>query len=268
MSTDAVAVPAAAGGSGGKTFPVDENRNSNVKVGDSSVSLEDSLESGFADGLPASSRGTGSVGGSTLGSPSLASLDEPNASMEPTEEERLAWEQEMVKIEEETATLRLVLQAKVRRATDLKRKLGISQMDEFKADVSYALKAVQESSAYNKTAATLQVVSTKTNAAFTSALEAFKSAVNENTSDPGPDKISNTIFRDATGKLSSAASVTGTFVSQTVETVKGNPSVQAMGASVNSTWEALKARVVGGPTTTAQEQPDFLGEVVDKEPKS
>ena len=89
----------------------DSNGN---QVEDTSVSLEESFESGFDDGLIGSSRGTGtgSVSGSTIGSPSLASLDEPAALAEPTEEERLAWQQEMLKIEEETATLRLVLQVR------------------------------------------------------------------------------------------------------------------------------------------------------------
>jgi len=245
----------------------DSNGN---QVEDTSVSLEESFESGFDDGLIGSSRGTGtgSVSGSTIGSPSLASLDEPAALAEPTEEERLAWQQEMLKIEEETATLRLVLQAKVRRATDLKRKLGITQMDEIKADVNTALKTIQESSAYNKTASTLQVVSEKTNAAITSAVEAFRGAVNENVENPGPAKVSNTILRDATDKLSSAASATGTYVSRTVETVMSNPSVKAAGATVNSTWSKLKAQVVGSPDPPEPQQPDFVGEVVGKEPTS
>ena len=111
------------------------------------------------------------------------------------------------------------------------------------------------------------MVSEKTNAAITSAVEAFKGAVNESTADPGREKVGNTIFRDATGKMSSAASYTSNYVSHTYETVKGNPSVQAVGASVNSTWNMLKARVVGTPQQQ-QQQPDFVNEVVEKQPTS
>jgi len=271
MSTDTAPVPPVASVEGPKTIANSNNNNN-------SVSIEDSLESGFADGLASSSSGivgsSSSIGGSSpLASPTLSSIDEQAASASggPTEEERLAWEQEMRKVEEEMATLRLVLQAKFRRSTELKKKLGITQLDEFKADVNYALKVVQESSAYNKTAATLQVVSSKSNAAISSVVEAFKGAVNENVANPGPEKVSNTIFRDAHGKLASAANATGTYVAQTVESVKSKPTVQTLGASVNSTWSALKARVVGTSEAEApqqQQQPDFIGEVVGKEPEA
>ena len=64
----------------------------------------------------------------------------------------------------------------------------------------------------------MQVVSSKSNAAISSVVEAFKGAVNENVANPGPEKVSNTIFRDAHGKLASAANATGTYVAQTVGT--------------------------------------------------
>ena len=111
MSTETVTVAVAAEVDCLKavSFDVVENNNGN-EVDDANVSLEDSLESGFDGRLSGSTSGSSSVGGSTLGSPTLASLDAPPASTEPTEEERLAWEQEMRKVEEEMVTLRLVLQ--------------------------------------------------------------------------------------------------------------------------------------------------------------
>ena len=122
---------------------------------------------------------------------------------------------------------------------------------------------IRESSAYTKTSAALQMVSQKTTAAVSSAVDAFKAARNENAANPGQEKVSNTIFRDASGKLSSAVNTTGTYVAQTVENVKSSPTVQAVGASVNSTWMKLKASVMGG--AEAQKNDSFIGDVVNSE---
>jgi len=220
--------------------------NDNVVVGES---IEDSVESGYA----------GSVS-----SGSLPSLAETPSSAGPTEEERKAWADEMAKIEEEAATLRLVLQAKVRRATDLKRKLGITQVDELKAEFNSAFKTIQESNAYAVTSATFQVVGQKTSEMVSSAVGAFKGALNESAADPGPEKVSNTIFRDTSARISSAVNSTGTYVSQTVESVKNKPAVQAVGASITSSWTTLKGRVVGGGAD-ARNNDSFLGDVVANE---
>ena len=97
-----------------------------------------------------------------------------------------------------------------------------------------------------------------------SAVGAFKGALNESAEDPGPEKVSNTIFRDASTKISSAVNSTGTYVSQTVENVKSKPAVQAVGASISSSWTTLKARV-GGGGAAAQNNDSFLGDVVENE---
>ncbi|XP_071044451.1 tumor protein D54 isoform X4 [Parasteatoda tepidariorum] len=54
---------------------------------------------------------------------------------------------ELAKTEEEIATLRQVLSAKVKHAQDLKRKLGITPWKELKEDVEQGLKNIQETSA-------------------------------------------------------------------------------------------------------------------------
>jgi len=234
----------------------DSKRPTDANSNDVQNSAQDSVESGFQED-DASSRGAASLGGS------LSSLSETATEATPTEEERQAWLDEVAKIDEEAATLRLVLQAKIRRAADLKRKLGISQMDEFKVDAYLTLKDIRESSAYAKTSAALQVVSQKTTAAVSSAVDAFKGALNESAANPGPEKVSNTIFRDASGKISSAVNTTGTYVSQTVESVKSSPTMKAVGASVNSTWMKLKASVVGD--AGAPNNDSFIGDVVNSE---
>lgn len=54
--------------------------------------------------------------------------------------------QELAQIEEELETLRCVINAKLRTASDLKRKLGISMWKEFTGDMNQGLKQVKESS--------------------------------------------------------------------------------------------------------------------------
>lgn len=53
--------------------------------------------------------------------------------------------QELARVEEEITTLRTVLQSKVRHASELKRKLGITVWKEMTDDVSQSLKSVKES---------------------------------------------------------------------------------------------------------------------------
>lgn len=245
----------------GPKRPSDANSNDLLDLGRESVESGYVEEKEDADGA-SSGRGTAS---SLTGSVSSL-LEEPSVAS-PTEEQRQAWFDEIAKIDEEAATLRLVLQAKIRRSTDLKRKLGITQLDEFKVDAYLTLKDIRESSAYAKTSAALQVVSQKTSAAVTSAVDAFKGALNESAANPAPPKVGNTVFKDASDKISSAASATGTYVSATVESVKTSPTMKAVGASVNSTWLKLRATVVGGGGggTAAQNNDSFIGDVVNSE---
>ncbi|KAK6112294.1 tumor protein D52 family protein [Brugia pahangi] len=59
--------------------------------------------------------------------------------------------EELKKTEEEINTLRQVLVARQKHASDLKRKLGISPFTEFTADINHSLQHVRESQAYQKT---------------------------------------------------------------------------------------------------------------------
>ncbi|CAG0922489.1 unnamed protein product [Notodromas monacha] len=57
------------------------------------------------------------------------------------------WKQELIKTEEEIQTLRQVLNAKLRHAADLKRKLGITAWKEFADDMNKGIVSVKESQA-------------------------------------------------------------------------------------------------------------------------
>nr|XP_046251956.1 tpd52 like 2b isoform X2 [Scatophagus argus] len=72
-----------------------------------------------------------------------------------TEEEAEELRTELTKVEEEICTLRQVLSAKERHATELKRKLGLSPLGELKQNISKSWQDVQTSNAYLSASATL-----------------------------------------------------------------------------------------------------------------
>ncbi|XP_037629197.1 tpd52 like 2b isoform X13 [Sebastes umbrosus] len=84
-----------------------------------------------------------------------------------TEEEAEELRTELTKVEEEINTLRQVLSAKERHATELKRKLGLSPLTEFRQNITKSWQDVQTSNAYKKTQETLSVAGQKTSAALT-----------------------------------------------------------------------------------------------------
>lgn len=73
------------------------------------------------------------------------------ASNELSEVEKELIKEELKKTEEEINTLRQVLVARQKHASDLKRKLGISPLTEFTNDINNSLQHVKESQAYQKT---------------------------------------------------------------------------------------------------------------------
>ncbi|KAF4078238.1 hypothetical protein AMELA_G00197050 [Ameiurus melas] len=83
-----------------------------------------------------------------------------------TEEEAEELKTELTKVEEEIQTLRQVLMAKERHASELKRKLGLSPLSELKQNITKGWQDVQTSNAYKKTQETLSQAGQKTSAAF------------------------------------------------------------------------------------------------------
>uniref|UniRef100_A0AAQ6IGT4 Tpd52 like 2b n=1 Tax=Anabas testudineus TaxID=64144 RepID=A0AAQ6IGT4_ANATE len=72
-----------------------------------------------------------------------------------TEEEAEELRIELTKVEEEINTLRQVLSAKERHATELKRKLGLSPLNELRQNLTKSWQEVQTSNAYLSASATL-----------------------------------------------------------------------------------------------------------------
>ncbi|XP_029690328.1 tpd52 like 2b isoform X7 [Takifugu rubripes] len=73
---------------------------------------------------------------------------------------------ELSKVEEEINTLRQVLSAKERHASELKRKLGLSPLNELKQNLSKGWQEVQTSNVYKKTQETFSQAGQKTSAAI------------------------------------------------------------------------------------------------------
>ncbi|CAL8313588.1 unnamed protein product [Lota lota] len=83
-----------------------------------------------------------------------------------TEEEREEIHQELAKLEEEISTLKQVLTSKEQQHADLRQKLGISPLSDFKNNFSRGWHDMQTSVAYKKTTETFSTAGQKTSAAF------------------------------------------------------------------------------------------------------
>ncbi|XP_075236249.1 uncharacterized protein LOC142333169 isoform X3 [Lycorma delicatula] len=81
---------------------------------------------------------------------------------EEQEKQKQEWSAELAKVEEEIATLRHVLAAKVKISQELKRKLGFSVWKEFQDDMSQGIKNVKESNVYQKTESVIKTTAEKT----------------------------------------------------------------------------------------------------------
>ncbi|XP_058524745.1 tumor protein D52 isoform X3 [Ochotona princeps] len=85
-----------------------------------------------------------------------------------SEEEQEELRRELAKVEEEIQTLSQVLAAKEKHQAELKRKLGISSLQELKQNIAKGWQDVTATSAYKKTSETLSQAGQKASAAFSS----------------------------------------------------------------------------------------------------
>ncbi|KAL3889985.1 hypothetical protein ACJMK2_002294 [Sinanodonta woodiana] len=138
-------------------------------------------------------------------------IDDPEAK----ERQMREWRAELEKVEQEITTLRQVLGSKVRYASELKRKLGISPLQEMKQDFSEGLKFIKESDTYQKTSA------------------AAKSAVE---------------------KTSNVASSIGASVSRKLGDIRNSDTFKSLEVKVESTYASVKAKVTGSKSETSFEE--------------
>ncbi|KAJ6655254.1 hypothetical protein lerEdw1_005598 [Lerista edwardsae] len=131
-----------------------------------------------------------------------------------SEEEREELKAELVKLEDEIATLRQVLAAKEKHLVDIKQKLGINLMNELKQNFSKSWHDVQTTSAYKKTQETLSHAGQKATAAFSNVgtviSKKFGDMRNSPTFKSFEEKVETTVISLKT-KVGSASHSGGSF---------------------------------------------------------
>ncbi|XP_072552125.1 tpd52 like 2b isoform X2 [Salminus brasiliensis] len=180
-----------------------------------------------------------------------------------TEEEAEELRTELTKVEEEIQTLRQVLLAKERHASELKRKLGLSPLTELKQNISKGWQDVQTSNAYlsasstlddithsevyKKTQETLSQAGQKTSAAFTTVGSAISRKLGDMRALP---------FSNSFGNYSIRHSIS-------MPAMRNSPTFKSFEDKVGN----IKTKVVGGRTNgDGVQSPSESNPVQDKAP--
>ncbi|XP_053706075.1 tpd52 like 2b isoform X10 [Synchiropus splendidus] len=165
-----------------------------------------------------------------------------------TEEEAEELRIELSKVEEEINTLRQVLSAKERHATELKRKLGLSPLNELKQNLTKSWQDVQTSNAYKKTQETLSQAGQKTSAALSTVGTALTKRLGDMRALPFSNSFSNYSIRHSISMPAMRNSATF----KSFEDKVGNLKYRVVGPKGNGD-------AVGSPTDTTptQENPPF-----------
>ncbi|XP_052097264.1 tumor protein D54-like isoform X2 [Mytilus californianus] len=170
---------------------------------------------------------------SSLNSPSYETVEtgtEPVPVIVETPEERAerlkVLQEELEKVEEEIVTLRQVLGAKVRRAAEIKRQMGITPFQEFKQDLQHGFKSIQDSDAYQKTNEKIHDINDKIT--HSTAYQKTSSAV-----------------KTASEKTSAAFTTVGSTVSRKLSDVRNSTAFKSMEEKVGGAVANVKAKVAG-----------------------
>ncbi|XP_037629192.1 tpd52 like 2b isoform X8 [Sebastes umbrosus] len=186
-----------------------------------------------------------------------------------TEEEAEELRTELTKVEEEINTLRQVLSAKERHATELKRKLGLSPLTEFRQNITKSWQDVQTSNAYlsasatlddiahseayKKTQETLSVAGQKTSAALTTVGTVISKRLGDMRALPFSNSFSNYSIRHSISMPAMRNSATF----KSFEDKVGN--LKVSGETYKVVGPRGNGDAVGSPTDTTptQENPTF-----------
>ncbi|XP_036422217.1 tumor protein D52 isoform X4 [Colossoma macropomum] len=103
-----------------------------------------------------------------VGEDAVTTVEQPVSSTALTEEEQEELRNELAKVEEEIQTLSQVLASKEKQVAEIKRKLGITPLNELRQNLSKSWQEVTTSPAYRRTSETLSQAGQKATAAFSS----------------------------------------------------------------------------------------------------
>ncbi|XP_035512168.1 tpd52 like 2b isoform X1 [Morone saxatilis] len=178
-----------------------------------------------------------------------------------TEEEAEELRTELTKVEEEINTLRQVLSAKERHAAELKRKLGLSPLNELKQNISKSWQDVQTSNAYVRTTEKLGEWNEKV-----TSLELYlsASATLDDIAHSEAYKKTQETLSQAGQKTSAALTTVGTVISKRLGDMRNSATFKSFEDKMgNLKYKVVGPRgngeAVGSPTDTTptQENPPF-----------
>lgn len=133
---------------------------------------------------------------------------------EQAEQLRAEWSRELARVEDEIATLRTVLQSKIRQSSELKRKLGITVWKEITEDVNQGLKNVKESQVYQKTESVIKSTAEKTTSilgGITAGVSTKIGQMRNSESFRSIEERVGTAYENVKGKVSSRSNSTQSF---------------------------------------------------------
>ncbi|XP_061166725.1 tumor protein D54-like isoform X3 [Saccostrea echinata] len=147
-----------------------------------------------------------------------------------TEEEKQRqmeeWKEELARVEGEITTLRQVLGSKVRYASELKRKMGITPFQELKHDFSEGLKSIQQSETFQKTNESLTNLQAKITG----------STVYQKTS---------SAMKTASEKTNETVRNVASSVSKKIGDIRNSGTFKSMEEKVGGAYANVKAKVTG-----------------------
>ncbi|XP_029633458.1 tumor protein D52 isoform X4 [Octopus sinensis] len=191
---------------------------------------------------------------------------------DPVDKERQEkeWQEELSKIDGEILTLRQVLTAKVRRATELKRKLGITPLQEFKQDIqsgfqqlrdsgtgggaSSILAGASSSDLYQKTSAAMKTASEKT----TSAISVLGASVSKKFDEMRNSQTFKTVEERVENAYTNVKGATEVKSSEEISAssrVKGSKSNQSLNESFQASSEPSTPRSEDNPPLPEEKVP-------------
>nr|XP_023831919.1 tumor protein D52 [Salvelinus alpinus] len=156
-----------------------------------------------------------------------------------TEEEQEELREELLRVEDEILTLSQVLATKENQLADIKRKLGITPLNELKQNLSKSWQEVTTSTAYKKTSEGLSVAGQKATAAFNN----MGSAISRKFEDVRLQSISNSFGNTPTFKS----------FEEKVETLKVKMSPAA---SQGDFGDVLTSTATSDPSVVVEKQPE------------
>ncbi|XP_048779748.2 tumor protein D54-like isoform X2 [Ostrea edulis] len=156
------------------------------------------------------------------------------------------WKEELSRVEGEISTLRQVLGSKVRYASELKRKIGITPFQELKHDFSEGIKSIQQSDTYQKTNEKLTNLQNKItgSTAYQKTNEKLHDINDKITHSSAYQKTSSAV-KTASEKTNETVRNVATSVSKKLGDFRNSGAFKSVEEKVGGAYANVKAKVTG-----------------------